>query len=173
MSKITRTILGHDIELELTDEEVAAIIREHEEKIVKEPGFRNDDGAAVWYMTIEDASNTIAEWFLDNRGDYFEYSYCYESGDVQPELVDEGDMDVFIVTSDCDAKGIGSTDDAVAICGRQCGGNITLAYLWRLDYTPSEMYRYFAEEICEAMCNSCGLKKSDHIYLKAGEIKEE
>lgn len=173
MIKITRNILGQNVELELTSEEVTAIIREYEEKnVVKNPGFRNDDGAAVWYTTIEEGSKTIAEWFLDNRGDYFEYD-VFTTDVIGPELVDESDMDAFIVTSDFEAKGIGSSDDAVAVCGRRLGGNITLAYLWRLDYTPSEMYRYFAEEICQAMCDSCGLNKSDHIYLKAGEIKGE
>ena len=167
MTKITREINGKQIEIELTDAEVAEIVRN---KVGTEA--KDLDGISIWVCTIERASQIIARGFLDKRSMIYTYDPDV-SADVDIDDYHYHGLSAYIVTTAVSVDYVDEDpDDLVAVCACKCGGNYTMAYTWGCDYTDQERYEYFADEICTAMCNSCGENKNHMIYLKEGTFDE-
>lgn len=163
MYKITRD----NTEIELTEKEIDEIIKRYvglEE--------RTYDNKRVYICTIKRASQIIARGFIDGRTDV--YSYDTDITDkISFDNYDQRGVVPYIVTTHVASEYIQEDrDDLVALCANRGGGNYTMAYCWRCEYTDAEAEEAFEDEICRAMCDSCGESKDTIIYLKEGMIND-
>lgn len=164
MNKITRMIHGEEVEIELTEEEIASIRKKYH-------GW--NDGKEVWLCSIKEASNIIAHSFIDKVRTVFMYTIESDLVDDIEEF-DETLVNPYVVTTDFKSNWLHTDkyNDYIALCNYKDGGNFSSAYVWGDDYTLDELFAEFADRICNAMCDSCGQDKEDIIYLKAGEFND-